>query len=69
MPDYSGRMTLIIEFALVVLLAFGMFLLASFQAVFSPAPSPVGTAAHLDSLVVIECMVLLIAGPLLKWRG
>jgi membrane protease YdiL (CAAX protease family) len=69
MPEYSGRTPLIIEFVLVVLLAFGLFLLASFQAVFSPAPAPTTTPAHLDGLVMFECLVLLIAVPLLKWRG
>lgn len=69
MPEYSGRTPLIVEFVLVVLLAFGMSLLASFQAVVSPGPAPMATPAHLDGLVLFECIVLLVAVPLLKWRG
>lgn len=69
MRQYVKAVSTRAEFSIVVLLAFGYFILGSILSVFNPVTSAHISEAHLQFLLVYESIAILVLGTFLSVRG
>jgi membrane protease YdiL (CAAX protease family) len=69
MASWLRRLSPRVEFAVVIVLAFGLFIAASLHSVVSGGDKGALSEAGLYGIIIQEGFTLAILGPFLKWRG